>query len=286
MNWRQWLHHVFGARCVRHPLHLGRRFDRCWFEFRSIAVRRITFATRGQLFINVYRSVRIFALDILSSTIYLPVGMKVGNSTPQIGRPRAFNPEVALEKALQVFWRRGYAGASLSELTAAMGITRPSLYATFGNKEELFHKALDLYIGGPANGTSEALQKKTARDVVEHLLNRLVALLSDPHHPAGCLLVKGGLSSGKADESIRDEMSKRRLAGEDALRERFERAKAEGDLPAYGDPAGLAFYVTTITQGLTVQAVNGTDETELRRLVEMVLQTWPKLVESSASAGR
>jgi AcrR family transcriptional regulator len=223
----------------------------------------------------------MLTLDNPSSMIYLPVGMKVGNPAPRIGRPRAFNPELALEKALQVFWRRGYAGASLSELTAAMGITRPSLYAAFGNKEELFHKALDLYMGGPANGSSEALQETTARAVVERLLNRLVALLSDPHHPAGCLLVKGGLSSAKADDSIRNEMIKRRLAGEDALRERFERAKAEGDLPANSDPAGLAFYVTTITQGMTVQAVNGTDENELRRLVEMVLQTWPSLVESS-----
>ncbi len=236
--------------------------------------------------INMYRSVRILALDILSSMIYLPNGMKVGPLAPQIGRPRAFDPEEALEKALQVFWRRGYAGASLSELTAAMGITRPSLYAAFGNKEELFHKALDLYLGGPANGSSEALQKTTARAVVEHLLNRLVALLSDPHHPAGCLLVKGGLSSGKADDSIRDEMIKRRLAGEIALRERFERARAEGDLPTNCDPAGLAFYVTTITQGMTVQAVNGTDQSGLRRLVEMVLQTWPNLVESSVKDRR
>jgi AcrR family transcriptional regulator len=212
--------------------------------------------------------------------------MKVGNPAPQIGRPRAFNPEEALAKALLVFWRRGYAGASLSELTAAMGINRPSLYAAFGNKEELFHKALDLYLGGPANGSSEALQETTARAVLEHLLNRLVALLSDPDHPAGCLLVKGGLSSGKADDSIRNEMIKRRLAGEIALRERFERAKAEGDLPANSDPARLAFYVTTVTQGMTVQAVNGTDQNELCRLVEMVMQTWPSLVESSASGRR
>jgi AcrR family transcriptional regulator len=226
--------------------------------------------------------VQISALDFLSSTPYLPISMKVGRPPSQIGRPRAFNPEVALEKALQVFWRRGYAGASLSELTAAMGISRPSLYAAFGNKEELFHKALDLYMGGPANGSSEALQEPNARAVLKHLLNRLVALLSDPRHPAGCLLVKGGLSSAEADDSIRDEMSKRRLAGENALRERFERAKTEGDLPAHSDPAGLAFYVTTVTHGMTVQAVNGTDENELRRLVEMVLQTWPSLVKSSA----
>ena len=81
-------------------------------------------------------------------------------------------------------------------------------------------------------------------------------------------------------------MIKRRLAGETALRERFERARAEGDLPAKVDPAGLAFYVTTITQGMTVQAVNGTDQNGLRRLVEMVLQTWPNLVESSVKDRR
>jgi hypothetical protein len=103
---------------------------------------------------------------------------------------------------------------------------------------------------------------------------------------AARVLVKGGLSTAKADDSIRNEMIKRRLAGEMALRERFARAKAEGDLPANSDPAGLAFYVTTITQGMTVQAVNGTDENGLRRLVEMVLQTWPSLVKSSASGRR
>jgi AcrR family transcriptional regulator len=132
---------------------------------------------------------------------------------------------------IKVIWRRGYAGASLSELTAAMGITRPSLYAAFGNKEELFNKALDIYLGGPANGSSEALKETTARAVLEHLLNRLVALLSDPHHPAGCLLVKGGLSSAKADDSIRNEMIKRRLAGENALRERFERQRRKETCP-------------------------------------------------------
>src|ERR1700736_4704185 len=119
-----------------------------------------------------------------------------------MGRPREFEVDKALDLALQVFWRKGYEGASMADLTEAMGITRPSLYAAFGNKEELFHKALDLYLEGPANGSREALQETTARAVVEHLLNRLVALLSDPHHPAGCLLVKGGLSSGKADDSI------------------------------------------------------------------------------------
>src|ERR1700694_6106174 len=118
------------------------------------------------------------------------------------GRVRQFDADDALDRALEVFWARGYEGATLPELTAAMGITRPSLYAAFGNKEELFHKALDLYLEVPANGSREALQETTARAVVEHLLNRLVALLSDPHHPAGCLLVKGGLSSGKADDSI------------------------------------------------------------------------------------
>ena len=107
------------------------------------------------------------------------------------GRPRAFDTEKALDLALRVFWRKGYEGTSLLDLTEAMGINRPSLYAAFGNKEALFRKALDRYIAGPAAHTREALEESTARAVAERLLRGTADVLSDPRNPPGCLAVQG-----------------------------------------------------------------------------------------------
>src|SRR6476620_9841235 len=102
--------------------------------------------------------------------IYLPIGMKSETAGAQRGRPRAFDPDAALERAMHVFWAKGYEGASLSDLTRAMRINRPSLYAAFGNKEQLFRKALDRYISGPLAFVEEALKEPTAGGVAEGLL--------------------------------------------------------------------------------------------------------------------
>lgn len=191
------------------------------------------------------------------------------------GRPREFDADEVLDRALEVFWRKGYEGASLSELTEAMGINRPSLYAAFGNKEELFRKALDRYADGPAAYTREALNAPTARAVVEGLLRGAADALTDPAHPPGCLGVHGALSCGEAAETIREELCGRRAAYELLLRQRFERAKAEGDLAADADCADLARLVTTVAQGMAVQAAGGATRQDLRRVAEMMLRAWP-----------
>ena len=191
------------------------------------------------------------------------------------GRPRTFEVEKALDCALKVFWCKGYEGTSLLDLTEAMGINRPSLYAAFGNKEELFRKALDRYVAGPACHMREALEEPTARAVAERLLRKTADVLTDPCHPPGCLAVQGALSCGEAAESIRQELSARRSAGEAALRERFERAKSEKDLPPGANPADLARYVTTVIQGMAVQAAGGTSRDDLRRVAETALSAWP-----------
>jgi AcrR family transcriptional regulator len=192
------------------------------------------------------------------------------------GRPREFDINQALDRALEVFWRKGYEGASLLDLTQAMGINRPSLYAAFGSKEGLFRKALDRYAEGPTAYVRAGLEEPTARRVAERLLGGAIERLDDPRVPRGCLLVQGALACGEAAESVRRELAARRAAGEEALRHRFERARAEGDLPAGADPADLARYVFTVLQGLAVQAAGGASREELRRVGEMALRVWPQ----------
>src|SRR5438046_5943942 len=125
------------------------------------------------------------------------MGMKsTRQAASTVGRPRAFDADEALDQALTVFWRKGYEGASLPDLTRAMGINRPSLYAAFGNKEALFRKVLDRYAEGSAACVREALAEPTARSVVEQLLTSAAELFTDPRNPRGCLAVQGALACG------------------------------------------------------------------------------------------
>jgi AcrR family transcriptional regulator len=198
------------------------------------------------------------------------------SATKPRGRPRAFDAERALDAALKVFWRKGYEGASLPALTKAMGISRPSLYAAFGNKENLFRRAVDRYAEGPASYFREALTARTARGVVERLFRGATEMLTQPHNPRGCLSVQGALACGDDAAGPRKELAARRARGEALLRERFERARAEGDLPPRSDPADLARYAATVVWGMSVQAAGGAGRTELRRVATMALRAWPE----------
>lgn len=192
-----------------------------------------------------------------------------------MGRPRAFDKDKALDRAMEVFWRKGYEGASLADLTKAMGINPPSLYAAFGNKEGLFRSALDRYVEGRADFLAEVLNAPTARGVAERMLRGTADLLTDPCHPPGCVLIQGGLACGAGSETIPQELAARRAGLERALTERFARAKAEDDLPDTADPAALARYLTAVTQGMAIQASAGAQRLELRQIVDMALQALP-----------
>lgn len=201
--------------------------------------------------------------------------MKRRKSALPTGRPRTFDVDQALDRALQVFWHNGFEGTSLSDLTAAMGINRPSLYAAFGNKEALFRKVIDRYEEGPAAYFYKAIEGPTARAVVDALLRGSADAQTNPRNPQGCLAVLGALSCGAAADPIRKELTARRAAGQAALRARFVRARSSGDLPADSNPADLARYVIAVIQGMAVQAAGGASRRQLRRLVEMVLRAWP-----------
>jgi AcrR family transcriptional regulator len=190
------------------------------------------------------------------------------------GRTRQFDVDEALDRALEVFWARGYEGATLPELTAAMGINRPSLYAAFGNKEQLFRKALHRYQTGPQSFLGEALKKPTARAVVEAVFSGFLRMQRDRSSSRGCMIVSGALACGETGEPVRQELARLRQATVAALRERFDRAVHDGDLAAGTDCATLARYIATVLNGLAVQAASGAAEKELQQVAAMAMRAW------------
>ncbi|GAA1720266.1 TetR/AcrR family transcriptional regulator [Nonomuraea bangladeshensis] len=185
------------------------------------------------------------------------------------GRPRSFDADTALDRALEVFWRHGYEGASLADLTAAMGINKPSLYAAFGNKEELFGKVLARYLDGPGGYAAAALDAPTGREVVERLIRGAVDLTAGEHTPHGCLCVNSVHACGPDARTVRQDAIAVRKAGEAALRRRLEQAT---DLPSRYEPATLAALVHTISDGIAVQAAAGRSHDELRQIGEAALR--------------
>src|SRR6266852_2957089 len=167
-------------------------------------------------------------------------------------RARIFDVDQAIDQALQLFWRNGYEGTTVSDLTAALRINRPSLYAAFGSKEELFRRALERYI----------------------------AAVGHPERPVGCFLVQGALVSGESNEPIRIALVNERHLAEARLAKRLYRAKREGDLPADANPRDLARYVYTVCHGLAVQSFGGGTRKQirkqLRRVVDIAMRAWPK----------
>jgi len=192
-----------------------------------------------------------------------------------VGRPRGFCKDEALDRALQVFWRKGFEGASICDLTEAMGINPPSLYAAFGNKEQLFRQALDRYADVHAAARTEALAAPRAREAMAVLLRQTARSLTDKSSPAGCLYVQGIAGAGEHASCIREMLSEKRASHEKDIRDRLKRAKVEGELPADADPAALARYLSAIMQGMSVQAAGGANRKELERVAELALQAWP-----------
>jgi AcrR family transcriptional regulator len=192
-----------------------------------------------------------------------------------IGRPRGFDADEALEQAMRVFWQQGYEGASLTDLTNAMGITRTSMYAAFGNKEDLFRKALERYTEGPASYGARALQEPTARQVATAFLHGSVRATTRPGCPTGCLGVQGSLAAGAPGSDARDALIVWRNEHTALLRDRFQQAVDEGDLPPGTDPELLARYLMAVANGIAVQAASGTTRDQLQQVADMALRSWP-----------
>lgn len=192
-----------------------------------------------------------------------------------MGRHREFDVDKVLDAALHVFWSKGYEGASYADLVAAAGVERPALYAAFGNKEELFRKALARYDGQYLGYIPEALQLPTAQEVAAHILYNAADLNTRYPDHTGCLGVNGAVAGSDAAEPIRQALIAFRAAGQAQFQERFERAKAEGDLPDTVDPAALAAFLMAVTHGMAVQAKAGFSHETLKAVASQALSTWP-----------
>jgi AcrR family transcriptional regulator len=183
----------------------------------------------------------------------------------------------ALDKALKIFWKRGYEGASLAELIEELSINKPSLYAAFGNKEELFLKALSRYASGPVAFIKEVVKEPTSYKVAESFLVKAAEFLTDPTHPQGCMIVQGALSTGDSAELIKNILIKYRSSYENLLTERFDQAKSDGDLPDWVNANDLAKYLATIHQGMSVQATSGATKQQLINISNIALRSWPSV---------
>ncbi|HEX4409674.1 MAG TPA: TetR/AcrR family transcriptional regulator [Xanthobacteraceae bacterium] len=193
-----------------------------------------------------------------------------------LGRPREFDTQKALDEAMDIFWRHGYEGATIAELTAAMGINPPSLYSAFGSKEGLLKAALDRYAQKRDAVMHDILSEPTAHEVVKRLLLQLADLQTDAKNPPGCLLVAGGLACGAGAENVPFELAARRARTEDQLRDRFLRAKEEDDLPPHSDAAALARYLSAVIAGMGVLASSGASRDELREVALLSLTAFER----------
>jgi AcrR family transcriptional regulator len=194
------------------------------------------------------------------------------------GRPRSFDPQSALDRALEVFWRNGFKGSSMNELTAAMGISKPSLYAAFGDKESLYRKALERYAAlGAARSASILENEPDARRAIDQYLRATASGLTDPALPGGCFIVNGSADCGASttplgvESALRDAMRQ----GEARLQARLERARIDGQLPKNATVPELAMFFNALLVGMGVLAKSGAHFAELETLIDTAMRVWP-----------
>lgn len=194
------------------------------------------------------------------------------------GRPRSFDRDAALRRAVERFWEQGYEGTSIADLTAAMGIAAPSLYAAFGSKEELFREAIRVY--SDDSPTERALARDgTARDAVAAMLYDNADDYVDPATPRGCMLVLGAPVGTPALSGVREQLADVRRASVEQLRARLDRGIADGDVPAGTDTATLAGFYSTVLDGMSIKARDGASRAELHAIADAALAAWEGLLK-------
>jgi AcrR family transcriptional regulator len=201
------------------------------------------------------------------------------------GRPRSFDRAAALRRAMHVFWEKGYDGASLTRLTTAMGISAPSLYAAFGCKEELFREAVEFYGATEGGGIWDHLEEATtARAAIEGMLRASAEAFTRPGRPHGCLIALGALHPDDENATVCRELKRRRAGNVEALRRRFDRAVAEGELAHGLDTRAVAVFYATLQHGMSIQARDGASRRTLTAVVDCALAGWDSLTAAPVPA--
>jgi AcrR family transcriptional regulator len=191
------------------------------------------------------------------------------------GRPREFDADQALDRAIDVFWRQGYDGTSITDLTASIGISAPSLYAAFGNKRQIFDKVMDRYMQTRLARRAEALSLDDPVEASRKYLEGVVLDGTMPDHPKGCLMVGGALVCSDTNRDVADQLATLRIDVRNDLQRLFTRAIKAGRLPADADAASLGAYVAAVAQGICVEASNGASRQSLMKVVEVALSALP-----------
>lgn len=201
------------------------------------------------------------------------------------GRPRSFDRQKALESAMAVFWDRGYQAASMSDLTEAMGINPPSLYAAFGSKEELYREAIAHYTATESDEIVAPLrQAPTARAAVEGYLVASARTFTRPGRPPGCMIVLAAVNAVGVGEETSRILREMRAASVTMIEERLERAMAEGELPASLDLHAVASYYVTVQQGMSIQARDGASRPLLEAIADGAMAAWDGLTRPRVAA--
>ncbi|AJY14404.1 TetR/AcrR family transcriptional regulator [Burkholderia dolosa] len=200
------------------------------------------------------------------------------------GRPRSFDKEAALERAMQVFWRLGYEGASMADLTSAMGIASPSLYAAFGSKEALFRQALEHYSATEGQEIWGGVERAdTAYAAVQSYLMETARVFTRRSKPAGCLIVLSALHPAERSDTVRQTLIAMREQTVDALRARIEQGIATGEIAAHANVDAIARYYVTVQQGMSIQARDGASRRDLEAIAHAALAAWPALVGTGSA---
>ncbi|MBS0446086.1 MAG: TetR/AcrR family transcriptional regulator [Proteobacteria bacterium] len=203
------------------------------------------------------------------------------------GRPLSFDRDAALERAMHVFWEHGYEAASISDLTSAMGISPPSLYSAFGDKERLFLEAIERYNQGPGGFGQRALtEEPTARGAIQRLLEDAAAELTRACHPLGCMMVMAATNCSVAAEHVQTALAKRRALGIASIESRIRRGVDDGELPPGADASALANFYATVYQGMSMQAKDGATYDSLMATAASAMRAWPVEVRTRVSTAK